>query len=98
MINDALAEDAVMCGLDQCATIMSSGVDAPGTILEFCSQEFRDLFESADMVISKGQGNYETLNGVSREVFFLFRAKCPVIARHAQVELGDVVLMKGSRQ
>ncbi len=95
VINDALIEDALMCGIDRCAKVMSSGVDAPGTILRFCTQEFRDLFWSADIVISKGQGNYETLNNEQRQIYFLFRAKCPVIARHAQVELGDVVLMKG---
>lgn len=94
-INDALVEDALVCGLDQCARVISSGVDAPGTILKLCSSEFCDLFYAADMVISKGQGNYETLNDETRQVYFLFRAKCPVIARHAQVPLGDIVLMKG---
>jgi len=50
------------------------------------------------MVISKGQGNYEALNDEKREIFFLFRAKCPVIARHADVHVGDIVLMGGQRQ
>ncbi|MFP4473220.1 MAG: damage-control phosphatase ARMT1 family protein [Candidatus Omnitrophota bacterium] len=95
VINDALAEDAVTCGLDKIARVMSSGVDAPGTILEYCSEEFLELFRSADMVISKGQGNYEALNDAGRLIYFLFRAKCPVIARHAEVPVGDVVLMKG---
>jgi len=94
VINDALMEDALMCGIDQCAKVMSSGVDAPGTILKFCSQEFCRIFESADIIISKGQGNYETLNSEGGRIYFLFRAKCPVIARHAQVALGDIVLMK----
>lgn len=94
VINDALIEDALACGLDQRATVISSGVDAPGTILKYCSPEFCALFRSADMVISKGQGNYETLNGQDRQVYFLFRAKCPVIARHAGVDLGDIVLQK----
>lgn len=95
VINDALMEDAVMCGIGQTAEIMSSGVDAPGTILELCSERFLDVFASADMVISKGQGNYETLTDASRRIYFLFRAKCPVIARHAKVPVGDIVLMKG---
>jgi len=73
-------------------------VDAPGTILKYCSQEFVQLFKNADMVISKGQGNYEALNDERREIFFLFRAKCPVIARHADVRVGDVVLMRGQRR
>jgi len=93
-INDALMEDALICGIDKCAKVISSGVDAPGTILKYCSKDFCDLFRSADMVISKGQGNYETLNGQDRQVYFLFRAKCPVIARHAKVDVGDIVLQK----
>ncbi len=95
VINDALIEDAYVCGIDKKAKVISSGVDAPGTILEYCSQEFRDLFKEADIIISKGQGNYEALNDESRQIYYLFRAKCPVIARHAGVGLGDVVLMRG---
>jgi uncharacterized protein with ATP-grasp and redox domains len=95
VINDALIEDAVMSGIDKTAEIISSGVDAPGTILGLCSRVFNEVFTSADMVISKGQGNYETLTGADRQIYFLFRAKCPVIARHAGVPIGDLVLMKG---
>lgn len=73
---------------------MSSGVDAPGTILKYCSREFLEIFRAADMVISKGQGNYEALSGEERRIYFLFRAKCPVIARHANVKVGEVVLSK----
>jgi len=98
VINDALIEDALVCGIDKRAKVMSSGVDAPGTILKYCSQEFVQLFKDADMVISKGQGNYEALNDEKREIFFLFRAKCPVIAQHADVNVGDVVLRRGQRQ
>jgi len=98
VINDALIEDALFCGVDQRAKVISSGVDAPGTILKYCSERFVRLFKDADMVISKGQGNYEALNDEKREIFFLFRAKCPVIARHADVHVGDIVLMGGQRQ
>jgi len=95
VINDALMEDAYACGIDKTAKVVSSGVDAPGAILKYCSQSFVQLFKEADMVISKGQGNYEALNDERRVVFYFFRAKCPVIARHAGVNVGDVVLMKG---
>jgi len=93
VLNDALIEDAKTCGIDQRAKIISSGSDAPGTLLNLCSKEFLDLFHSADMVISKGQGTYEALDRAKRDIFFLFRAKCPVIAQHAQVRLGDLVLI-----
>ncbi|MCD4780088.1 MAG: ARMT1-like domain-containing protein [Candidatus Omnitrophica bacterium] len=92
VINDALIEDAQECGLDKRAKVMSSGVDAPGTVLKYCSKEFIETYKSADIIISKGQGNYEALSQERENIFFLFRAKCPVIARHAQVALGDIVL------
>jgi len=98
VINDALIEDALICGIDKRARVISSGVDAPGTVLKYCSKAFVQLFKDVDMVISKGQGNYEALNDEKREIFFLFRAKCPVIAKHADVDVGDVVLMRGQRQ
>ena len=96
VLNDALVEDAEFCGIDGSAEIMSSGVDAPGMLLKYCSEEFVRLFNQADMIISKGQGNYEALSAEIEKVYFLFRAKCPVVARHAHVPVGDIVLMKGA--
>ncbi len=94
VINDALMEDAYECGLDQRTKIMSSGVDAPGTVLKYCSQEFLEIYKNADLIISKGQGNYEALSQEKENIYFLFRVKCPVIARHVEVGLGDIVLKK----
>ena len=91
-INDALMKDAQDCGISGIADIISSGSDAPGTLLSFCSESFLNLFKSADMVISKGQGNFETLSAVDRPVFFLLLAKCPVIANHIGSRIGDVIL------
>lgn len=96
VINDALFEDAQECGLDQRAKIISSGVDAPGTVLKYCSKEFLGIYKNADLIISKGQGNYEALSQEKENIYFLFRAKCPIIAKHAEVGLGDVVLKKGN--
>jgi damage-control phosphatase, subfamily I len=94
ILNDALMADAVFCGLDKVAQIVSSGVDAPGTVLEYCSDDFLKIFKEADMVISKGQGNYEALSEAQREIYFLFKVKCPVIARHSGAGLGDLVLKR----
>ncbi|OGX07583.1 MAG: hypothetical protein A2Y06_07350 [Omnitrophica WOR_2 bacterium GWA2_37_7] len=96
VINDALIEDAQECGLDNRAKIISSGVDAPGTVLKYCSKEFLEIYKNADLIISKGQGNYEALSQERENIYFLFRAKCPVIAKHAEVGLGDIVLKKGN--
>lgn len=93
IINDALKEDAVKAGIDNFAKIMSSGSEVPGTIISLCSKPFIDLFKNSDLVISKGQGNYETLSDEKRPVFFLFMTKCPVIARHVDCEVGEIVLV-----
>jgi damage-control phosphatase, subfamily I len=96
IINDALAEDAYMCGIDKSAKIISSGCDSPGTILSICSKDFLERFKSADMVISKGQGNFEALYKKSkRKVFFLFMAKCPVVAADIGCNIRDIILLYG---
>lgn len=92
-INDAIMADAVASGLDQCAQLISSGCPAPGLILDISSPEFLDLFAAADLVISKGQGNYETLEHAGRSIYFLLKAKCPAIAKHMQVEQNDYVFL-----
>lgn len=92
VINDALIEDALVCGIDKIAEVISSGSDAPGTVLSLCSKKFLNVYKKADMVISKGQGNFEALSGANREIFFLFMAKCPVIAKDVGCEVGDFIL------
>ncbi|MBN2202006.1 DUF89 family protein [bacterium] len=92
-INDALFRDALDCGLQAAARIVSSGSDTPGTPLSRCSREFLELYRRADMIISKGQGNFETLSDAERPVFFLLLTKCPVIARDIGCAVGDAVLI-----
>ncbi len=94
IINDALIEDALFCGIDGVADVMSSGSDAPGTVLSLCSEEFLRHFRDADVIISKGQGNFEALSGEPGPIYFLFLVKCPVIARDCGCELGEVILRK----
>ncbi|MCK4947951.1 MAG: DUF89 family protein [Candidatus Aureabacteria bacterium] len=92
VINDALVEDACVCGIDKLAKVISSGSDAPGTVLSLCSKNFLRIYKKADMVISKGQGNFEALSTTKRQAFFLLMAKCPVIAKDVGCEVGDVIL------
>jgi uncharacterized protein with ATP-grasp and redox domains len=94
IINDAVYQDAVDAGVDKVAEIVSSGTDAPGTILDLCSEEFVKIFQAADLIISKGQGNYEGLSEEARPVFFLLKAKCSVIAHDVGVRQGSIVLKK----
>ncbi len=95
IINDALIEDAIFCGINKVAKITASGSDAPGTILKYCSPEFIELFRKAELIISKGQGNYESLSEEDESIFFLFKAKCPVIAKDVGCKVGDMVLKGG---
>lgn len=92
VINDVTMDDALASGLGGIAAVVSSGSSAPGAVLHLCSSEFVELFNRADMVISKGQGNYEALSDPPRPVFFLLKAKCPVIARDLGVDENDIVL------
>ena len=82
VINDATLEDARHVGMDEVADVVSNGYDAPSTLLEHCSAEFQELFNKADVIISKGQGNLEGLldHASEKEIYFLLMVKCDVIA------------------
>ncbi len=82
IINDATMEDALEIGLDGFCTVIDNGTNCPGTPLEHCSLEFLHHFHEAALVISKGQGNFETLSETEREIFFLLTVKCQVVGRH----------------
>lgn len=92
VLNDATATDAEQAGLTDFCELISNGSDGPGTILEDCSPTFRDRFEAADLVIAKGQGNYETLAGTHKEIFFLLNVKCEVLSQALGVPIGSLVL------
>ncbi|MCD4790765.1 MAG: ARMT1-like domain-containing protein [Bacteroidales bacterium] len=92
VINDVTIEDAIASGLDEVAEIISAGTTAPGIILNLCNDVFLEKFNNADMIISKGQGNYEGLSNVDRSVFFLLKAKCHVIANDLNVKEDDIIL------
>lgn len=91
VINDATREDAETADIGKIAEIIDNGSDAPGTILADCNQEFRRRFETADMIISKGQGNFETLSDIEKRVFFLLKVKCPLISSHIGFPTGTYI-------
>jgi uncharacterized protein with ATP-grasp and redox domains len=94
VLNDATVDDAAAVGIDRIARVISNGDDAPGTILETTSPEFRDMFDRADLVIAKGQGNYEGLCGIDKTIYFILMAKCDHVAGHLGVRKGDFVVAK----
>jgi len=92
VINDVTYEDAIQAGIDEVASIVSSGTSAPGTILKTCNAEFKEAYNNSDFIISKGQGNYEGLSNENRPIFFLLKVKCHVIAHDIGVNVGNIVL------
>jgi len=95
VINDATIDDARYVGMDTVADVITNGYDAPSTIVDKCSDEFKELFNRADVIISKGQGNLEGLLGkTDKEVYFLLMVKCDVIAEALGVKKGDFVVKK----
>jgi len=94
VINDATIEDARAAGLEQLVEVIDNGCDVPGTILSECSQEFRRKFKQASLIISKGQGNFETLCDEDYPLFFLFKVKCPVIAEKTGFAVGTQALLR----
>jgi hypothetical protein len=80
ILNDATMEDAVNVGMTRRCEVISSGVDTPGTVLDRCTPQFLARMDKADIIISKGQGNFEALKNNRPGIYFAFKVKCPVIA------------------
>lgn len=97
VINDITARDAERVNMGEVAEVVSTGYAAPGVILRRSSKKFLRVFAGADVVLAKGQGNYESLSTTGGEkVFYLLRAKCAVIARELDVEIGHFVFTRGA--
>ena len=95
ILNDATMEDAVAANLSECATVISSGTDHLGCALEKVDQTVRDAVLSAQMIISKGQANFETIEdneSLWGRAFFLLKAKCIHIAAFLNVPKGSSIL------
>ncbi len=95
VINDVTLVDARAIGMDQLVETISSGSIYPGTILSKTTEKFQQLFRISDLVISKGQGNFETLcNEDHPGLFFFLRAKCEKVAKYLDVDLKSMILKK----
>ena len=96
ILNDITLEDARAVGLTDIVKVVSSGGDGPGCELNRGSSETIRYFETADVIISKGQGNYETLSHEPYNIYFLLKIKCFAIAEDIGATKGDSVI-KSSR-
>jgi uncharacterized protein with ATP-grasp and redox domains len=95
VINDAIIEDAKIAGITDIVRVIDNGTDTPGCLLEDCSEEFLKEFESSDLIIAKGHGNYESLFGQNERTYFLLMAKCLPIAKYIGCNVGEIVAVKG---
>ena len=93
-LNDSVKEDAIALGIQEYATVIDHGDNCPGTVLHRTSKAFRKIFESADLVISRGQANYESLNEADGKIYFLLMAKCSAIAQDVGTSEMKMVCMK----
>lgn len=94
IINDATIEEARLSDLEAVAELVSSGCSAPGTVLKKCRPEFIRMLMEADLILAKGQGNFECLEQEEGPFYFLLKAKCEVVARHLGVSPGSLILTR----
>ncbi len=94
-LNDVTLGDLQGVGLEELCFVLSTGDETPGVVLELCSEEFRRVFEAADVIIAKGQGNFETLEELKDpRIFFLLWAKCEPIVRYLGLNGSGPVLLR----
>lgn len=97
ILNDATRADARQAGLEELVEVVDTGSDYLGVIEEHCSHDFIRIVEDSELIIAKGQANYETLEShplAGERTFFLLRAKCPVVAAHLGVPPMAAVLVQ----
>jgi len=94
IINDATMQDAEEVGLPAVAEVIETGSDDIGVNWQRASREFVEAFRAADLVLAKGQGNFETLDETPGEIFFLLKAKCPEVAAELGVSEGAQVFLR----
>ncbi|OPJ64411.1 damage-control phosphatase ARMT1 family protein [Clostridium oryzae] len=93
VVNDSIAEDAYAVGIDEYAEVIDNGDGSLGTVLNRTSTEFKEAYKKADIVIAKGQANYECLSEENKNIYFLLMTKCDVIAKDINVEEKKMICM-----
>jgi len=95
IINDVTMDEAKEIGIDKVATIIDSGVNTPGLAYERTSNEFMSIYNSMDLIIAKGMGNYECLDDVKdNRIYHLFKVKCEVVANSIGANLGELIFKR----
>ncbi|GEA32952.1 damage-control phosphatase ARMT1 family protein [Clostridium diolis] len=94
VVNDSIAEDAYAVGIDEYAEVIDNGDGSLGTVLNRTSYGFKEVYKKADVVIAKGQANYECLSEEKKNIYFLLMTKCDVIANDIGVSEKRMICMK----
>lgn len=97
ILNDACMGEALDVGLDEFGKIVEIGAGTVGFVDSEISDEFREIYDNHEFIISKGMGNYEGLTEIDlsfKDIYFLLCAKCNTISRHIGVKLHDMILLK----
>jgi len=92
VLNDATREDASTAMISPRYEVVDNGSALPGTVLADCSESFRERFANAELILAKGQGNFETLHDCGAPLFCLFRVKCATVATHCGYPMGSHVV------
>ncbi len=96
IINDVTFEDAILTGIDKVAKVITTGDNSPGAVWESTSEQFKTVFNNADVIISKGQGNLEGLMDVTHDsLYFLLVTKCDLIAKRVGTKKEEFIVKKG---
>ncbi|MBR5309130.1 MAG: DUF89 family protein [Clostridia bacterium] len=97
VLNDATIKDATEVGLDKVVTVIDNGSAVAGTALADISEDARRIIDDADVIIAKGQGNFETLSGCGKNIYYLFLCKCIMFAKRFGVERYTGMLINDTR-
>jgi uncharacterized protein with ATP-grasp and redox domains len=98
VVNDSVEDDAYFVGIDDYATVISNGDSSLGTVLYRTSKRFQEIYQNADIVIAKGQANYESLSSENKNIYFLLMTKCSVIANDIGVPEMKMICMKNGKK
>ncbi len=94
VLNDATPQDAIYVGIDRMAEVLSNGRALAGTVYELLPERARMALDEADVILAKGQGNYESLSAQGRHVFYAFLCKCELFTRRFQVPFLTAMLVE----
>ncbi|MFC1767093.1 DUF89 domain-containing protein [Candidatus Margulisiibacteriota bacterium] len=98
ILNDSLLEDAESVEMTKMADVIESGSDTAGTVLSKTTDEFKKVYQEADMVIAKGQGNFETIEDQGKNIYFLLKCKCMHLSRRLKCAQGAIILVNNSNK